>query len=86
MKNIQLHPDNFFSTHVSELESSDRKRSEIRYTIEVLAYCTSDACNDFKGEKRHLKVKGKLRGVKKEVTRGTIFCPDCSHALFWNKV
>lgn len=41
-----------------------------------VAICDSNDC----------RKKYKLKRVKKPVTNGTSFCPDCGHALFWEQL
>jgi hypothetical protein len=49
-----------------------------KYTF--TAYCDSDSClKKFKAEIQ------KGMGVKKDIPKTAIDCPDCNHALFWDK-
>lgn len=48
--------------------------------LDPRAYCSSIACMTGPQYQRHNKI-----GVLKKVSKQTVFCKDCGHALFWVK-
>lgn len=52
------------------------------------AYCTSQKCAPLVYENGKRKKSANIipRPKIKKVPRGTLFCPDCECALFWQKI
>lgn len=51
----------------------------MRYSLELVAHCTSVACS---GDLNGYSSKGV---AKENAKRGQSICPDCGHTLFWIK-
>lgn len=64
----------------TEFETKDHKSIPWKL-LHAVSYCDSLFCIGSFSAKAKLSGNGCF--MRKKVTAGTIFCPDCKHALIW---